>query len=128
LTIATSEIGTSGLVAARLTEPEGYSRWFRGCSVPDADAFQGENEAAAQAQSLATQKTTVADVGVGIGPIVVPDDSTPERPYGVVDVAINVRGQATCRRFSVNGDRARVREWAADAALAQVRLRILEQD
>jgi nicotinamide-nucleotide amidase len=128
LTIATSEIGTGGLVAARLTEPEGYSRWFRGCSVPDTHASCGEKEAAAQAQRRAAQQAGVADVGVGIGPIIIPDDSTPERPYGVVDVAINVRGQATCRQLSVNGDRARVREWAADAALAQVRLRILEQD
>ena len=128
LTIATAEIGTGGLVAARLTEPEGFSRWFRGGSVPDTHVSHSENEAVAQAESMAAQKVTVADVGVGIGPIIIPDDSTPERPYGVVDVAINVYGRQTCRRLSFNGDRTRVREWAADATLAQVRLRILEQD
>jgi nicotinamide-nucleotide amidase len=128
LTIATAEIGTSGLVAARLTEPEGFSRWFRGCSVPDTHMSLGEEEPVAQAQSMAAQKATVADVGVGVGPIIIPDDSTPGRPYGVVDVAINVRGRQTHRRLSFSGDRARVREWAADATLAQVRLRILEQD
>jgi hypothetical protein len=44
----------------------------------------------------------------------------------VLHVAVNVQGRAACRRLSFNGDRARVREWAADAALALVRLQLLE--
>jgi nicotinamide mononucleotide (NMN) deamidase PncC len=125
LTIATAEIGTSGLVAARLTEPEEFSHWFRGSSVPDVNPTPEEEEALAQA--LAARQATVADVGVGVGSIIVPEDSTSQRPYGMVHIAVNVRGQETCRRLSFNGDRARVREWAADAALALVRLRVLEQ-
>jgi nicotinamide-nucleotide amidase len=127
LTIATAEVGTGGLVAARLTEPEGFSRWCRDCSVPDTHLSPGEAEAAAQAQDMAAQKAAIADMGVGVGPIIIPHDSTPRRPYGIVDVAINMRGQGACHRLSFNGDRARVREWAADATLAQVRMRILEQ-
>ena len=127
LTIATAEIGTSGLAAARLTEPEGFSYWFRGSSVPDVNPAP-DDEGATLALTLATRQATVADVGVGVGPIIIPEDSTPRRPYGVVHIAVNVRGQETCRRLSFNGDRARVREWAADAALALVRLQLLEQD
>jgi nicotinamide-nucleotide amidase len=127
LTIATAEIGTSGLVAARLTEPEGFSRWFRGSSVLDVNPASDDEEEAL-AQALAARQATVADVGVGVGSVIVPEDSTPRRPYGVVHMAVNVRGQETCRRLSFNGDRARVREWAADAALALVRLQLLEQD
>jgi hypothetical protein len=41
---------------------------------------------------------------------------------------VDVRGRQTCRRLSFNGDHARVREWAADAALALVRLRVLGRD
>jgi nicotinamide-nucleotide amidase len=124
LTIAVAEVGTGGLVAARLTEPEGAERWFcdgavlGGGPVDDAEAL---------ARTLAARGATVADVGVGVGPIVVPDDSTPDNPYGVIDVVVNAGGQETCRRLRLNGDRAHVREWAADAVLNLVRLNILEQ-
>ena len=125
MTIATAELGTNGLVAARLTEPEGFSRWFRDGSVPDANPAS-DDEGASLAQALAARQATVADVGVGVGPVIVPPDSDPRRPYGVVHVAVNVRGREACRRLSFNGDRVRVREWAADAALALVRLQLLE--
>jgi len=136
LTIATAELGTGGLVAARLTEPEGFERWFRrGVS------FHSEREASGRGRNsrmsyeddalimaTAIQKAAKADVGVGVGPILAPEDSSPGRPYGVLHVAVNVQGRETCRRFSFNGDRATVREWAADAALALVRLWVLEQE
>ena len=125
LTIATAELGTGGLVAARLTEPEGFSHWFCSSSVPDVNpAYDG----AALAQALAARQATIADIGVGVSPVTIPEASTPRRPYGVIFVAVNLRGQETTRRLSFNGDRARVREWAADATLALVRLWVLEQD
>jgi nicotinamide-nucleotide amidase len=127
LTIATAEIGTGGLVGARLTEPEGFSRWFRGSSVPDVNPLS-DDEGFALAQALAARQATVADVGVGVGPAIVPEDRAARRPYGVVHVAVNVQGREICRRFSVDGNRTRVREWVADAALALVRLQLLEQD
>ena len=136
LTIATVEMGTGGLVAARLTEPEGSGRWFRRSVVPDLNpASLGlpeggnlANEETALTMASVARQVAEANVGVGVGAIAVPEDSTPQRPYGVLHVAVNIQGQETCRRLSLNGDRARVRQWAADAALALVRLRVLEQD
>jgi nicotinamide-nucleotide amidase len=125
LTVATAELGTGGLVAARLTEPEGFSRWFRGSSVPSVNPA---HDGAVLARALAARQATIADVGVGVGPVLVPEDSTPQRPYGTVHVAVNLRGREICRQLSFNGDRARVRVWAADAALALVRLGVLGQD
>ena len=135
LTIATVEMGTSGLIAARLTEPEGSERWFRRSIVPDLNlASLGlpedgnlTNEETALRMASVARQVTEADIGVGVGAIVVPEDSTLQRPYGVVHVAVNIQGQAACRRLSLNGDRARVRQWAADATLALVRLRVLRQ-
>jgi len=134
LTIAAAELGTGGLVAARLTEPEGYERWFRRSLT-----FSSEREAsgrgrknhltyedAALTMADSIRQAARADIGVGVGAIATPEDSTPQRPYGVVHVAVNLRGRATCRQISFNGDRARVRKWAADAALALVRLWVLE--
>nr|HID12337.1 damage-inducible protein CinA [Anaerolineae bacterium] len=136
LTIATVELGTGGLVAARLTEPEGSERWFRRSAVPDVKlASLGKprggslaDEETALTMASTARHATGADIGVGVGAIAVPEDSMPQRPYGVVHVAVNLWGREICRQSSFNGDRARVREWAADAALALVRLWVLEQD
>jgi nicotinamide-nucleotide amidase len=124
LTIATVELGTAGYVAVRMTEPAGSERWFRGGSVPGiAPAGEGETPA----RALAAQAAALADVGVGVGPLIVPEDNTPARPYGLLYAAVNLRGQETARQFRFNGDRLVVREWAADAVLNLVRLCVLEQ-
>jgi nicotinamide-nucleotide amidase len=117
LTIAVAEVGTGGLVAARLTEDEGYERWFRESNVPEG----GVGDPEALARTLAARQATCADIGVGVGPIVIPEDSTPDNPYSLIDVAVNVQGQETCRRLRASGDRARTRDWAADGVLALVR-------
>jgi nicotinamide-nucleotide amidase len=130
LTIATAELSTGGLVAARLTEPEGSQRWFRRSAVVDAlEKPQGgslTDEETAQALASAAQRPAGVDIGVGTGAIAIPDDSIPHRPYGTVPIGVNLRGRTTCRRVSFNGDRVRVRELAADAALAMVRLEVLK--
>jgi nicotinamide-nucleotide amidase len=134
LTIATAELGTGGLVAARLTKPEGHERWFRRSAVLDWELAslekpQGGNltdEETARTLASTAQYAASADIGVGVGEIAIPTDSTPQRPYGVVHVTVNLRGQVTSRRLSFNGDRVRVREWAADTALAMVRLQLLK--
>jgi len=117
LTIAVAEVGTGGLVVARLTGVEGCEQWFRESGVPEG----GVGDPEALARTLAARQATCADIGVGVGPIVVPEDSTPDNPYSLIDVAVSVRGQETCRRLRAGGDRARAREWAADGVLALVR-------
>ena len=78
--------------------------------------------------SSSAWKRIMMPILVGMGMITTPKDDTPQRPYGGVHVAVNLRGRETCRRLSFNGNRVRVREWAADAALALVRLWVLKQD
>jgi len=136
LTIAVVELGTAGLVTARMTKPEGRKCWFRRgltfSTKREASGRGRRNHLAARDEALAManaiRRAADADIGVGVGEVAIPEDSTPQRPYGVVHVAVNLRGRETCRRLSFNGDRARVREWAADGALALVRLSVLEQD
>ena len=135
LTIATAELGTGGLVAARLTETRGSEDWFRRSMIfPETDTLGRRKKSRLTYEddtltmASAIRQAVDADIGVGVGEITVPEDSTPWRPYGVVHVAVNLRGRETCRRLSFNGDRARVRELAADAALALVREWVLEQD
>jgi nicotinamide-nucleotide amidase len=134
LTVATAELGTGGLVAAQLTRPDGSRRWFRrGLTLdaspvsPDAPPVgdQAEEESAQELAALARHDAQ-SDVGIGVGEISILADSRSARPYGVVPIAIDLRGQTRFRRLSFNGDRARVREWAADAALALLRVAILK--
>ncbi|MBC8449278.1 MAG: CinA family protein [Chloroflexi bacterium] len=135
LTIAVAELGTGGLLAARFSEPEGYARYLRRSMIfsSERDAsgrgkrstLPGEEDALIMANVI--RQVSQADIGVGVGAIITPEDSTPDRPYGAVHVAVNLRGRETWRQISFNGDRLRVREWAADAALALVRLWVLEQ-
>ncbi|MCX7683468.1 MAG: CinA family nicotinamide mononucleotide deamidase-related protein [Anaerolineae bacterium] len=130
LTIATAELGTGGLVAARLTQPGESGRWFlRGLVLrPPVQSVREEHTVCAdEARRLARDVRAAAgsDIGVGVGALIVPEDSTPARPYGVVYIAADFQGREIHRRLSFNGDRSRVREWAADAALSLVRLGIL---
>jgi len=141
LTIAVAELGTAGLLAVCLTEAEGAERWFqRGLvfgseqqvlGVAGQERFGDEDTALALAE--AARQVGDADIGVGIGPVIMPDATASERPYGAAErpfgavyVAVNLRGQETCRMISFSGDRNRVRQWAADAALGLLRLRVLE--
>ncbi len=134
LTIAVAELSTGGLVAARLTKPEGYERWFRRSLILGVEQEASGREMGSRltyedgALTMANgiRQAAKSDIGVGVGAIIIPEDSTPQRPYGVVYVAVNLRGRETCRRLSFNGDRTCVRDRAADAALALVRLWVLE--
>ena len=136
LTIATAELGTGGLVAARLTEPEGSERWFRRSAVVDeeiASLDKPKGGSLADEETALTMASTAryaasSDIGVGVGAVAIPKDGTSQRPYGMIHIAVNLRGHMICRRLSFNGDRARVREWAADGALALVRLLVLERE
>ena len=122
LTVAVAEVGTGGLVAARFTASEQAERCFRGGTVP------AGAKGTPQELALTARETGLADVGVGVGGIVVPDDSTAERPYAALDVVVNVQGRETCRRLRFGGDGARMRQWAADGALALLRQCVLERD
>ena len=85
-----------------------------------------DSDPEALAKVLAAREATVAGIGVGVGPVIVPEDSESRNPYGLVGVAVNVQGREHHERLRFNGDRARVREWAADGTLALARKILLE--
>jgi len=128
LTVAVAEMGTGGLVAAQLTRPPGGTEFHRGLVLSPSPA-EGRDEAALadEAQALAETARQVgdADVGVGVGPLIVPSDSTPQRPYALLYAAVDVRGKSAIRRISLSGEPAIFRRWAADGVLALVREAIL---
>jgi len=132
-TVAVAELGTGGLVAARLSSPAAPHRWFRrGIVFGSAeDALGGLQEKPVDADlalvmASAVRNASGADVGVGVGRLEVPEDAPPHRPYGLVHVAVDVRGREAYRVLRFSGDRARVREWAADGVLALLREALLD--
>ncbi len=141
LTIATAESCTGGLLAARLTEPPGASDYVRGALVAYANdvkaalagvpgeliarhgAVSGE-VAAALAEGARVR--VGADVGVGVTGVAGPGGGTPEKPVGLVCLAVAGPGDARLSR-SVNlpGGRADVRDRATTVALHLVRRAVL---
>jgi nicotinamide mononucleotide (NMN) deamidase PncC len=71
------------------------------------------------------RRTAGANVGLATGALLGPQDDPPDRPYGVLVAAVDLEGEVARRRFCYSGERARVRDLAADAALNLLRLRLL---
>jgi nicotinamide-nucleotide amidase len=124
LTLAVTEAidGTGGLATARLAGSEGSESWLRQGLVTKTGSAREESEALA----TRVRQTTGADVGLATGAILYPQDAAPDRPYGVLTAAVDLAGEVSCQCFSYSGNRARVREWAAEAALGLLRLRLLD--
>jgi nicotinamide-nucleotide amidase len=147
MTLAAAESCTGGLLAQRLTAVPGSSRYFLGGAVVYADKLKTTfaevpqelvrtegpvSEAVARAMAEGIRKKTRADVGVGItgiagpGPGTGPDEG---KPIGLVYVALSFAGEGPAKVVELNltGDRERIRLWASQHALEQLRRSLLER-
>lgn len=132
LTLATAESCTGGLLSHRITNVPGSSRYFLfGTTAydnrfkvevlkvdPDIIADKGAVSSEV-AEQMARGVRTLAgtDFGVGITGIAGPEGGTPEKPVGLVYIALDFRGDTTVRRVQFTGDRLIIKEQAAQAAL-----------
>ncbi|MCJ7736554.1 MAG: molybdopterin-binding protein, partial [Anaerolineae bacterium] len=103
LTISTGELGTGGLLAARLTEPRENQRWFAQGLVVTADTLDKSRspqspETAQHLAWLAREKTN-SDIGVGIADLVANGSHT-RNSYTRVNIAVDVSGKTEVRHFS----------------------------
>lgn len=132
LRLALAESCTGGLVAARLTDRPGSSRFLEAGLVtysnqaktsllgvdPDVIVAQGAvSEAVARAMLAGARRTTGADAAIAITGIAGPDGGTAEKPVGTVWIAAAVGDADRVVRFQFEGDRGAVRQAASDAAL-----------
>jgi nicotinamide-nucleotide amidase len=136
-TIAAAESCTGGLLAERLTRIPGSSSYFLGgvvcysnerktawVGVPAAliEAKGAVSEEVAQALADGIRRTTGATLGVGITGVAGPGGGSPEKPVGLVYVALaDVAGVQARRAQFPPGDRDRIRWQASQAALDVVR-------
>jgi nicotinamide-nucleotide amidase len=140
--IALAESCTGGLVASRLTDVPGSSDYVDASLVTYSNAaktrFLGVPESLIRANGavsapvalgMATgvRERTGADVGVGITGIAGPGGGTPEKPVGLVVIAVAGPGDAiSVRTFTFPGERRLVKFQASQAALDAVRRVLLD--
>jgi competence/damage-inducible protein CinA-like protein len=143
-TIALAESCTGGLLAARLTDRPGSSAYVLGGAVVYANeakvALAGVDpslisrvgavsEEVADALADGALDRFGADVGVGITGIAGPEGGTPEKPVGLVHVAVALRdGARIARRLQLPGGRIDVRDRTTTIALHLIRRLLLDAD
>jgi competence/damage-inducible protein CinA-like protein len=138
-TVAVAESCTGGLLSERLTRTPGSSNFFLGGAVCYSNELKTkmagvpqtlieENGAVSKpvAQALAEgiRKRAGASLGVGITGIAGPGGATPEKPVGLVYVALADEQGTELREFRFPGNRDRIRHWASQAALEMIRRRL----
>jgi PncC family amidohydrolase len=133
LTVATAESCSGGLVAHALTEVPGSSGYLRGGVVAYAndvkEAFLGVpaevlaahgavSAQVALAMAAGVRARLHADLGVAVTGVAGPDGGTPDKPVGLVYVAVDGGGRdAVVRRHQWSGDRSANKTASAEAAI-----------
>ena len=136
LRIAAAESCTGGLITSRLTDVPGSSRYVDQSVITYSNAAKTEllgvppdvleahgavSEPVALAMADGIRVRARADVGIGVTGIAGPTGGTPEKPVGMVVVAVVTSAERRCRTFRFYGEREHVKFQASQAALDMVR-------
>ncbi|HUQ82580.1 MAG TPA: competence/damage-inducible protein A [Gemmatimonadaceae bacterium] len=136
LHIAVAESCTGGLLGARLTAIAGSSAVVLGGVIAysnpvkerllgvasDTLARHGAvSEEVAIEMAAGARAATGAEIGISVTGVAGPRGGTPEKPVGLVWIAVNVSGQVRTLGSQFIGDRAEIRFRATQAALDLVR-------
>jgi competence/damage-inducible protein CinA-like protein len=143
LTLATAESCTGGLIGARLTEIAGSSDVFLGgliayandvkekqLGVP-AELLREHGAVSAEvgaAMAAGARRELGADVAIADTGIAGPGGGTPEKPVGLVFLAVDGPSGARTQRLQLQGDRETVRLRATALALHMLRRELSQSD
>ena len=78
------------------------------------------SEEVASQMAAAVRNRLGADIGIAITGVAGPGGGTPEKPVGLIWIAVSA-AETKARRFQLVGDRAEIRQRAAQAALEMLR-------
>jgi len=132
LTLATAESCTGGLVAHRITNVSGSSAYYLGGFVTysngSKEAFLGVRHKTLMAHGAVSEETaremargarlsSGADIAISITGIAGPTGGTPEKPVGLVYIALSSPDAELCQHHLWQGDRLSNKEQSAEAAL-----------
>jgi nicotinamide-nucleotide amidase len=130
LSLGVAESVTGGLIASRLVNVVGASKWFRGgvvsyasqvkfdvLDVPLGPVVSGE---AARAMAVGVRRVLRADVGLSVTGVAGPEEQDGQ-PAGTVFVGIAIGDVVTDVKLRLPGDRPRIRAYSAISALDALR-------
>ena len=136
LHVAAAESCTGGLITSRLTDVPGSSRYvdqsvitysneakteLLGVPTDVLQAHGAVSEPVALGMADGIRVRAGADVGIGVTGIAGPTGGTPDKPVGMVVVAVVTANERRCRTFRFFGDREQVKFQASQSALDMVR-------
>jgi nicotinamide-nucleotide amidase len=142
LTLGLAESCTGGYLANRLTNIPGSSAFFKGSVVTYANEIKERvldvpsrilqtegavSEATVRQMATAALELMQSDIALSISGILGPGGATPDKPVGLVWMAIANKDRVITKKFQFFYDRPRNKEMAANAALDMIRLFIQEQ-
>lgn len=142
LTLATAESCTGGLLGYRITSVSGSSVYYLGGFVVYADdakeSLLGVQHETLLAHGTVSEETALemargacqrlgADLGISITGIAGPTGGTPEKPVGLVYIALSAPDTELCQRHVWQGDREANREQSAEVALRLIRSYVTER-
>jgi competence/damage-inducible protein CinA-like protein len=137
--ISVAESLTGGLIAHRITQVPGASRYFDMGFVtysneaktellgvppelfPRVGAVSGE---VARAMAAGARLRASSDIAVAVTGIAGPTGATEEKPVGLVYVGVATADDVRAERFQFPGDRRYVKRWTSQTALDLVRLEL----
>lgn len=132
LTIATAESCTGGLIAHVLTNVSGSSNYFdRGIisysniakikllDVPEEllKKYGAVSEQVAKAMTEGVRIKSNVDIGIATTGIAGPTGGTPEKPVGLVYIAISISNNTFVKKYKFTGDRLQNKEQTCNEAL-----------
>lgn len=142
MTISVAESCTGGLLAKRLTDVPGSSAYVVSGHVVYANRAKSEllgvepaliqahgavSEPVARAMAEGAIARFQTDCAVAITGVAGPDGGTPEKPVGLVWLAVAMKDKGTtARELRLMGDREMIRARAAQAGLNLLRLRMCQ--
>ncbi len=142
LTLATAESCTGGLLAHRITNVPGSSAYYLGGFVTYSNqakerflavrhetmlAHGAVSEEVAREMARGARRRMRADVAVAITGIAGPSGGTPEKPVGLVYVALSAADTEQCHRYLWQGDRLTNKEQSVEVALRLLLAYLQEQ-
>jgi len=130
LTLGVAESVTGGLIASRLVNVIGASKWFRGGVVSYASEVKFDvlgvpvgpvvSPEAAEAMAIGAAKLLGSDVGLSVTGVAGPEEQD-GNPAGTVFVGIAIGDNVSHVALRLPGDRPRIRAYSAISALDALR-------
>jgi PncC family amidohydrolase len=141
LSVSTAESCTGGLVSHRITNVSGSSDYYKGGVIAYANEVKEkilhvaektlEEKGAVSAEcalemAKGVRKLLGSDVGIATTGIAGPTGGTPDKPVGLVYIALATKDHVYHEKHIFHGDREENKREAADAALEMLRRYILQ--